>query len=283
MLRHGLPDLRIGPVDASAAEQLVTAAARASPAPASLSLSLALLNGEAADAAAYAARALLLVPDDDSAGPFSRKHTALVLDDAPLSAAASRDLAATLHEGVSRFKARAMRTQLTATVTEAAAAGPVSAAFALAYALGGPSAYITHLDLKIQGPWSEAGAAAWAHALEVVREDGPPSAYCDSSLRLEWLHAAADGDCPLCSSCAGVSLLAAAARLAAECTACGQPMAVQLLCASCPACQLRHPPVRGSGGDDEGTDEDEEEEEEDEEDEEAEEEEEDVHEDADAA
>jgi hypothetical protein len=178
-LRCGLSDLRVGPVDADAATELLEAAACASPVPLSMTLALSLLDSEAADAAAYAARTLLIVsPKEEARNSGARlNHVSLILDDAPLSAAASRDLAATLYEGVSEMTARALVTQLHATITETSAAGAVSAAFARAFAQGVCRGRISRLELKIQGHWSEDATKAWTHALRTVRTDSSPSIF----------------------------------------------------------------------------------------------------------
>jgi hypothetical protein len=282
-LQAGLPDIRIGPLDAGAAAALVNAAARSTHIFSSLVLALSLLDGEAADAAAYAARALLLLPPEKAYERTGEKvarvrDLSLVLDDAPLSAAASRDLAATLHEGVSEVTARALHMQICATITEAAAAGPVSAAFARAFAQGAPRGWISRLNLKIQGPWSDAGAQAWTDALDVVRTDMLACMWetkaHKSGLGLLW-DLPATGCCPLCGTRAGARLVAAAARLCAATFDWAQPYAVAVRCVACATCMIRHPASDsdhhrvGNGDEDEDGAEDEEEEEEEDSDEDA--------------
>ena len=272
-LRRGLRDTRIGPVSAGAAERLVKAAACAKRVSSSLILALSLLNDRAADAAAYAARSLLLLSDEERE---RRRHErpgheaafldsiALVLDDAALSSCASRDLAATLSEGVKEVKMRAHHLHLCATVTEATATGPVSAAFARAFADGVEFGSIRKLELKILGSWSTAAARAWAQALEALRDDfsGYGSAMSGrvSGLRLLWDSAES---CPLCTTPAGARLVRAATELCAECADWPQPFTAAVRCASCASCKLRLPlPTRAdhhqmdSSSDDDGSEDD---------------------------
>jgi hypothetical protein len=263
-LRLGLPDMRIGPVDAGAVRLLLRALcappshASSAPPSRSLCLSLPLLDQEAADAAAYAMRALLLpAPAEDSAQePCTYSFLSLVLDDEAMSAAASRDLAATLHDSLHpfSFSRRVAHASLCATVTEAADAvdvGPVSSAFARAFAQGARCDGIRSLELRIRGAWSDAAADAWAAALDTVRVHGQEH-NCEQ-LRLEWLNPGVANGCPLCSTHAGGALLEAASLLVTDSAAWDEPFeTVELLCAGCPTCALRHP--TGAGAEDEDDD-----------------------------
>jgi hypothetical protein len=147
-----------------------------------------------------------------------------------------------LSDGMILAMKRASHLHLCATVTEATAAGPVTAAFARAFARGAPFGGISHLELKILGPWSSRGALAWAQALEELRDNfsgrGSSLSGRVTGLRLLWDSAES---CPLCSTLDGVCLIRAATDLCAECANWPQPFTVAVRCASCASCKLRLP------------------------------------------
>jgi hypothetical protein len=280
LLRDGLAHLRIGPVDAAAATQLVTAAG--APAACVHNLVLSLLDERAASAAAYAARALLLLAPAESrrvAHPFM----GLMLDDAAISAAASLDLAATLRERMDeRFhydgsNARGGAVSLVATLSEPTdtRVGPVSCAFARAYArsvrdLHGPA--IRSLELTFAGShaWSDEAALEWSAAFVAAAEDellfDSRQTAEHTGVKLRWLdvqevHAA----CPLCHTPEGAALLQAADDLAQVSAGWRQPVSVRVCCRGCVQCSLRCPDDAADEDEDDDEEEEEEEEEGDEE------------------